>query len=304
MKIDKKIWVYLPAIFASLLWSMPFAGIKIGLEYMAPFLFAGTRFMVAGLLVLFYASFRLRFRPRLIWEQRPPVKILMAVAFMQTFVMYTFYYVGLDNVPGAESAIIMGAAPLVVALLSHLIIKKDERLTLRKTVALVVGFSGIILMSLEKQFSVGADWFLGLGIFFLFISVVLGALSNIYVKMRPVKNILLLNGAQLFWGGVGLTLLSLIFEKEPFRIEGPLPFRFYAVFIQLCLISAVAFSLWYSVLQRPDVKVSELTLWKFLIPVCGAVISWILLPNEHFDWVSFGGMGVITASIIIYFSKP
>jgi len=40
------------AVTACLLWSTAFAGVKIGLEYASPFFLAGSRFMLAGLLLV------------------------------------------------------------------------------------------------------------------------------------------------------------------------------------------------------------------------------------------------------------
>ena len=62
-------------------------------------------------------------------------------------------------------------------------------------------------------------------------------------------------------------------------------------------MAAVAFSIWFILLQRPGVKVSELNLWKFIIPVVGAILSWILVPDENPEWLTISGMIIITAII-------
>ena len=66
-------------------------------------------------------------------------------------------------------------------------------------------------------------------------------------------------------------------------------------------MAATAFSIWYKLLQRHDVKVSELNLWKFITPVTGAVLSWLLVPNEHPEWLTISGMIIITVSLIVYY---
>jgi drug/metabolite transporter (DMT)-like permease len=68
-------------------------------------------------------------------------------------------------------------------------------------------------------------------------------------------------------------------------------------------MAASAFSIWYKLLQRPGVKVSELNLWKFINPVTGAVLSWLLIPDENPELLTISGMVIITLSLIIYYSS-
>ncbi|MDO9615807.1 MAG: hypothetical protein Q7J86_14945, partial [Bacteroidota bacterium] len=41
------------------------------------------------------------------------------------------------------------------------------------------------------------------------------------------------------------------------------------------------------------------SIWKFLIPVAGAILSWLLLPDESPDFVSVSGMILIASSLLI-----
>lgn len=302
---ENRLVIYLPAALAAVIWSTAFAGVKIGLQYMSPFLFAGIRFTLAGVLVLLYALIIGRFRFSQLKKQLPPLKTVMVIALLQTFVMYALYYIGLDWVSGSVSAIVMGASPLFAAIVSHYALKND-RMTIRKVVSLFVGLTGIILISVSRDFSVGSGWFQIPGIILLIGAMILSAFSNVYVKKFPVSSPLLLNGLQLFIGGGLLVLLALIhsfFSKsELLRVEiSSISLEFYGVLIWLSLVSSIAFSIWYRLLQVERVKVSELNLWKFLIPACGAALAWAIVPGESFDWTSFSGMGIVTLSILIYF---
>ncbi|MBE0677293.1 MAG: hypothetical protein IH592_00875 [Bacteroidales bacterium] len=40
---------------------------------------------------------------------------------------------------------------------------------------------------------------------------------------------------------------------------------------------------------------------KFIIPVFGAILSWIIVPGEHADWVTVAGMVIISFSLIWFF---
>ena len=84
---------------------------------------------------------------------------------------------------------------------------------------------------------------------------------------------------------------------------GPKPPTYFIALIWLGILSAVAFSLWFVVLNRPEVKVSEVNVWKFVIPVLGAVISWLLIPDEHPQWYTLIGMLLIASSIVIVYFR-
>jgi drug/metabolite transporter (DMT)-like permease len=132
----------------------------------------------------------------------------------------------------------------------------------------------------------------------LLLSNVAGALGNILVaRHRAELDPVFLNSAQLFIGGLGLWLLSLLLEVKPLQ---PLPWSYYAALGWLAFLSAAAFSIWFVLLRRPGVRVSELNLWKFLIPVCGALLSWLLLPEEGPSLWPVVGMLCITAAIVIF----
>jgi drug/metabolite transporter (DMT)-like permease len=66
-------------------------------------------------------------------------------------------------------------------------------------------------------------------------------------------------------------------------------------------MAATAFSIWFLLLQRPGVKVSELNLWKFVNPITGALLSWLLIRDEHPEWITIAGMIVITISLLLYY---
>jgi drug/metabolite transporter (DMT)-like permease len=106
--------------------------------------------------------------------------------------------------------------------------------------------------------------------------------------------------SSLFLGGVVLYLISIPVEA---RHVGSLSLKYWMIFLWLSFMAASAFSIWYKLLQRPGVKVSELNLWKFINPVTGAILSWLLIPDENPELLTISGMVIITLSLIIYYSN-
>ena len=282
------------AILACLFWSTAFVSIKIGLQYAKPFSFAGMRFMLSGLILLPFW-----------WKHRPglsdlicSVRTIILVALIQTFFLYFFFYWGIMYVSGAVTAILIGSQPLITAVVTHFTMR-DERLNLQKTLILMLGFAGIIIISLANNSILIDGAAYSSGIILLLLSCLTSAFGNIAVAKHKVSiNPVCLNSFQLFLGGSFLFLISIPLEGLP-KFDYPL--IFYPVLFWLALLSSIAFSIWFVLLRREGVKVSSLNVWKFIIPVNGALLSWLFLPGEHPSLKAVTGMVLIAISIIFYY---
>jgi drug/metabolite transporter (DMT)-like permease len=282
------------AIIACLLWSTAYAGIKLGLQYDTPLHFAGIRFIISGLMILPFTV-----RPSAYVKMvRENWKVVGSVLTLQTLINYSLFYLGLDLVPGALGAVIVGSQPLVTAVVAAMM-HEEEKLTKHKILTIIFGISGVILISAGRQaFRIGtaAEF---LGVILILCANIATATSNVVVSLKSKGiNPLVLSSASLGIGGLILYLIS-------FPIEGTVlehqPAIYWFDLIWLSFMSAFAFSLWYKLLQRPGVKVSELNLWKFIIPVVGAVLSWLIIPGEHPEWLTITGMIIITASLVLFY---
>lgn len=282
------------AIIACLLWSTAYAGIKIGLQYDTPFHFAGVRFIISGLMIL-----PLTVRPSLFFEMiREHWRVIAWVTFLQIVVNYSLFYQGLNLVPGALGAVVYGAQPLIIAVVAALM-HKDDKLTRKKIITIVFGITGVILISLGRQaFKLGTGLEL-LGIAMILVGNTATAVSNVVISLKSKDlNPLVLSSCSLFFGGVILYLISIPAEH---KMHGPPPSEYWIALLWLSFMAASAFSIWFKLLQRPGVKVSELNLWKFITPITGAVLSWLLVPDEHPEWLTISGMIIITASLIVFY---
>ena len=292
---DSQRTTILLAIFACLLWSTAFVGVKIGLRYSDPFSFAGIRFMMAGLLLI---PFWWNRRPGFV-EIQANIRTIILVSFFQTFFMYGLFYLAMTMVSGAIAAILIGASPLTAAVVAHYS-RADDSMTLPKSISLLLGMVGVIIISISLRPWVsptGLTEFIG--VVLLFLSTISSAFGNVLVAgeksdMDPV----FLNSLQIFLGGLFLFLVSLPLEGMTVHI---FPAEYYLSLLWLSCLSAVAFTLWFVLLQRPGVKVSGLNIWKFIIPVFGAVFSWVLLPDESPQLSSLTGMVAIAVSIVLFY---
>ncbi len=284
------------AIVACLLWSTAFVGIKIGLDYSTPMQFAGTRFFLAGIMLLpLVPSWR-----KLLSALRAHPYVFLKIAFFQTFILYTLFYQGINLVEGATAAIIIGSQPLFSSLVAHITMKNDL-LTMGKFRTIIIGIVGIVLVAFEKGLYFSGDNLKGqlLGIGLLVLANMASGYGNVLVSRQSNLNIsaISLSSVQLIMGGLSLFIVSLFVEPfNGFAFEWP----YYAALFWLSFLSAAAFSLWFTLLNRSGVKVSDLNIWKFIIPVFGAVFSWMLIADENPSWLQAGGMFFIGLSLVLY----
>lgn len=281
------------AIISCMLWSTAFAGVKIGLDYASPLQFAGTRFFIAGLLVFPVAY---RFNPRFFRIVRNNLKLILLFAFLQTFLQYTMFYTGINMIPAAVAAIVIGSQPLFIAMVANFIMPGD-RMTLSKTLVILLGIAGVVLVSFGKDPQSATGRVAVAGIFLMLGINLLSGFSNVLVaREKAMIPPLVISSSSMMLGGASLFLFSIPIEGLHFDPKPPI---YFVSLAWLSLLSAIAISIWIILLKRPGTKVSDLNLWKFLIPMFGAVFSWMLLPAEQPQAITIAGMFIITISLII-----
>ncbi len=279
------------AIVATWLWSTAFVGVKIGLEYHSPLQFAGVRFFISGILILILFGQSRRF----FLEIKSHWKFILWVSFIQVFSQYALFYSGLNLVPGALGAMIIGSSPLFVAIVAHFAFQNDK-MTPMKTISILIGVAGIIIITMGRsQFELRGELEF-LGIILLLVNNLISGYSNVLVSKSPASiSPLTLSSSTLAIGGLMLLIVSVPVEGIN---TGPFPLEYFVALGWLSFLSAAAISIWFVLLKRPDVKISILNVWKFLIPVSGAGLSWLILENESPDIISIIGMTVIALSLL------
>ena len=279
------------AIFACWLWSTAFVGVKIGLQYQTPFQFAGVRFFISGILIFIYIH-----KPSSYFaELRQHWRFIVLLAVVQVFMQYSLFYSGLNLVPGALAAMIVGSSPIFIAIVAHFSFKNDK-MTPMKTISILIGVIGIAIITLGRAKIKMNDELELLGIGLLLINNLASGYSNVMVS-KYSKGISpeVLSSASLIIGGLMLFIVSI--PKEGLNL-GPFPIKYYIALTWLSFLSATAITIWNTLLKRPGIKVSLLNVWKFLIPVSGAILSWIILIDEKPDLFSLAGMATIAISLL------
>lgn len=287
---------WLMAFFACLLWSTAFVGVKYSLNFAPPIFIAGLRFTSAGLILIPFAGLKGYLK-----EFKSHYKLILTVSFLQTFMVYLLYYISLSKIKASTGAALVGLGPMIGAILGYFFIK-TETFTKRKIVSFVLGITGVTLVSLSggKGGALpGVSETVGIILFIL--SSISGAFSNVAV-LRYKSNVKpgVLTSAQLFIGGITLSLLSFVMYDD---ITFMLPGRFYIALAWLTFVSSAGFSIWYYLLAKRKESLISMNIWKFVMPVTGGILGWVIMPGDSPSIKSIIGMLIVALSIFIYYGK-
>ena len=140
------------AIFCCALWGSATPFIKMGYALTLPvkdtastILYAGMRFCFAGLLtILFYSIARRKF----LYPKKENLGRVVTVSCFQTIIQYIFFYIGLANTSGVKGTVLSGSNAFFALLVASLIFRQ-EKLNLKKILACILGFAGIILVNIN-----------------------------------------------------------------------------------------------------------------------------------------------------------
>ena len=263
------------AIAANLLWGSAPAFIKLGYraftiaggDVMEQILFAGVRFTLAGVLTVLLGSL---LRRRILLPKRSSGGMILVLATVQTVIQYAFYYIGLSRAPGYKASIIAPTSTFFALLIAALLFRQ-EKLTAKKLLGCLIGFAGVVVVSLSGQLGGGVR-LVGEG-FLVFSAAAYGCASVLIKRYSLREDPIVLSGWQFILGGLLMTVAGLIGGGRLNAVDAAA----WVIMIYLGFLSAIAYMLWSLLLQRHPV--SRIMVFSFLNPVFGVLLSAVLLDE-------------------------
>ncbi|MBS0056818.1 DMT family transporter [Yersinia sp. Marseille-Q3913] len=291
-----KKFVFLVATFCCLLWGSAYPAIKNGyvLFHIAPddipskMVFAGYRFLLAGLVLLMVAMASGKAIGRL---QKSQYKQIAILGLTQTTLQYLFFYIGLAYTTGVKGSIMNATGTFFSVLLAHYIYQND-RLTFNKIIGCALGFAGVMVVNFGSDLMDFHFSLIGEG------SVVLAAFilsaASIYGKrISQTMDTTIMTGYQLAIGGLVLTVGGYLFGGN----LADFGWRALLLLGYLVLLSSAAFALWSLLLKYN--RVGMVAPFNFLIPVSGAVLSAIFLNESILEWKYAIALVLVCVGIVL-----
>lgn len=298
---SKRKVVFLLATLCCLLWGSAFPGVKSGYalfaigagDISAQMLFAGYRFLLAGVLLLLIA---VSTRRDICGLSARELRQIVALGLTQTSIQYVFFYVGLAHTTGVKGSILNATGTFFSVLLAHFIYRND-RLTWRKVVGCLVGFVGVMVVnvnqgSLDFHFALLGEGFVVIAAFILSAATIYGK------KISQTMDSLVLTAYQLAIGGAVLVLAGYGTGGE---LAGLTP-KSSALLLYLALLSSVSFALWTLLLKYN--RVGLVTVFNFLVPIFGAILSAIFLGERVFEWKNLAALTLVCCGIWLVTREP
>lgn len=284
------------AILCTLLWGSAYPAIKTGYRLLAiapndiasQMVFAGERFLLAGIFLLLLARIMGRHRFGMTLAK---MRQLTLLGLTQTSLQYIFFYIGLAFSTGVKSSILNATGTFFSVLLAHFIYNND-RLSRRKSLGCVIGFLGVFIVNFNQSlfdfnFTLAGDGSIVLAAFIL-------AAASIYgKKISQGIDAMLMTAWQLSIGGLALFIIGLTFGGNigSFDISSSL------LLIYLALLSSAAFAIWSTLLKYNSV--GAITVFNFLIPVFGSLLSALFLHESILEWKNLIALLLVCTGIYI-----
>jgi drug/metabolite transporter (DMT)-like permease len=183
-------------------WGSTFLAIRVGVGEVPPFLLAGMRFFIAG--VILYAWMRAKRTPSPTVSEWGSATLLAILIFVFD---YGLLFWAEKRVPSGIAAVMMATIPVFMTL-SEIFIMKTQRMTARLAMALLVGVGGVVVL-VGHSSGLGDSPIDTLGTCaLLFAAISWSVASGLSRKLTLPQSKAMSSAAQMFAGGILLTITS------------------------------------------------------------------------------------------------
>jgi drug/metabolite transporter (DMT)-like permease len=283
------------AAFAAvyLIWGSTYLAILLAIKTIPPFFMAGSRFLIAGLILLVYALFK--------GEQIPDLKSLWKISLAGILMLS----VGNALVAWVEQYLPSGLVAILVATvpLWFVILDKSQwkfHFSNKQIVlGLIVGFAGVILLFAGKG---SADLFDSkmkiVSLILLLIGTIGWAIGSLYSKYQKIQGSTLMKvaiqmlaaGIVNFIGGVALKeQRGFVLNNISWESAGALAY----LIVMGSLIAYMAYVWLLSI--RPASLVGT---YAYVNPVVAVFLGW-LIADEHVNTQKIIGLIIVIAGLVI-----
>jgi drug/metabolite transporter (DMT)-like permease len=269
------------------IWGSTWMAIKIGLSQAPPLYAASIRFVIAVLILTLIVRLRKLKYPK-------GFRNFLALGYPGIFMYcgsYAFVYFAERHISSAMTAVLFGAFPFFVALLSHSQLKA-ETIRGKAWIGLAFGFLGVALISYDSLQTSGQ-------LFEGTLLTIAGALAAAYGLIVHKKkfgdvNIYVAANVQMLVGGVLLVLGALLFEDwRDFKVS---PESVGSILYLAVFGTVVAFLGYYWLLTHT--KAVTVSLIAFITPVVAILIG-VLFFGESLSAMIFLGAAMILSGIVL-----
>ncbi len=279
-----KVWTALWIVY--LVWGSTYLAIRVMVETVPPLLGAGTRFAVAGAVMVGVLSLRARCRPT---RAQLLSALLVGILLPGANAVVT---VAEQEVPSSVAALLIASVPLWVILMRR---GSGERVSRAGIGAVLVGFAGVALLLRPGEQS-GDATVLGLAAV-VFAAVMWASGSFASPRLKLPGDPLVSTGWQMLLGGLVIVAVGLAVGEAP-EVD-PQAFSTRSVLALAYLIvfgSWLAFTAYAWLLQ--NAPISKVSTYAYVNPVVAIVLGFLIL-DEVVTPVTVVGAAIIVVAVAL-----
>lgn len=280
--------VTLGLVLVAFLNALCFPLITTGLGFAPHLVFATLRALIAGTALALLAALLRRPLPRgfRIWFT------LALIGLGATTLGYLGMFHASEFVAPGLATVIANSQPLLAAALAHLFL--SERLRLMQHLGLLLGFLGIIVISLPELGGPGRAGF-ALGLAYIVLATSGVAVGNVLMKALGGRvDPLVAMAAQSLFGAVPLAVGAMLRERPVVILWSP---TFMVSLLGLALLStALGYWLWFTLLGR--VPLSRANAYTFLTPFIGYSLG-VAFFGERLGLAAVIGLALTAVGIVL-----
>jgi drug/metabolite transporter (DMT)-like permease len=263
--------------------------IKIGVQDLPPFGFAGIRFLIAATALAIVLRATNRSLPRSLSDW----KFIIGTGLVVISLQYGFIFWAETHIPSGLTAILYTVMPLFGMVYAHVLVPQ-ESLSVMKVAGVFLGIVGVALVFSDQLEVSGRDALLAsAGVLF---AAIVNALAIVLIKVRGRSiDSLALTLGQMSVGCLPLLALGLVREGSPLGYDWT-PMAWVSLFYLALVGSALAFVLLYWLIKRMDVTKTQ------LIPLSSTLVAIILgrlVLNEELSPVAMVGAAGILGGLLV-----
>ncbi|MEK4912842.1 DMT family transporter [Bacillus sp. FSL E2-8887] len=263
--------VILNYILVCIIFGTTFLTIKIGIEAGAPPLFsAGIRFFLAGLiLITIFKLKKKRVMPYLLSKR------IMGAGFCLTFMTFATLYWAEQHISSGLAAVLSATAPMMIVLLQSK--RNKTKLQREQFLALFIALTGVLFISLPGMHQ-ELTFIWSIACLVIIVGQLFYGIGSIYSKEilsnSPDVSPFLINGIQMFYGGILLLIVSIVMEQPnltvltSWNVQWPI---LYLIFVG----SIGGHGLYYWLLSKTN-PIFPST-WLYVSPLIAVIVGYFVL---------------------------
>lgn len=282
------VWAALLIVY--IVWGSTYLAIAVVVKTMPPLLSAGSRFIVAGLVMALVIVIARGWRRLLMTRRELAGATLVGLALLlggNGLVMLAE-----RTVPSGLAALIIAVVPLWVVLLR---VAHADRVRRGTLLGVLIGFGGVILL-VSRGVSGEVDL---LGMFMVVGSSASWAVGSFYSRRLPLPgDPFASSAAQMLCGGIALSIVGVVAGELPNVQPAEFASESLAALAYLIVFgSIVAFSAYTWLLQ--NAPVSKVATYAYVNPVVAILLGWLILSEPITPAMVIGGAMIVVAVALV-----